>query len=332
MTDRYLAACVAVTAVALLVPMPAAGQATTPWGDPDLQGGWSYSTLTPLERPAELAGKEVFTDEEAAVFIEQTLYKRNADRRDEDGSRGGIVNGTVQTSDLARAYNQFWFDRGTMIIGTKRTSLIVDPTDGKLPALTPDAKKRLADRAAVVARAAHGVEDRPLGERCIHQQRTGPPMMPGGYNNNMRLFQRPGYVAILTEQIHEVRVIPLDGRPHLGDTIRQWKGDSRGRWEGETLVVDTINFNGRTSFQGAGKGLHLTERFTRVDVDTLDYQYTIDDPESFTGPWTVQLPMTRDEKQLFDYACHEGNYGIEGSLTGARAVDKAAAAAGTGSR
>ena len=137
----------------------------TPWGDPDLQGGWSYSTLTPLERPAELAGKEVFTDEEAAVFIEQTLYERNADRRDEDGSPGGIVNGTVQTSDLARAYNQFWWDRGTEIVGTKRTSLIVDPTDGKLPALTPDAKQRLADRAAVVARAAHGVEDRPLGER-----------------------------------------------------------------------------------------------------------------------------------------------------------------------
>ena len=157
-------------------------------------------------------------------------------------------------------------------------------------------------------------------------------MMPGGYNNNMRLFQLPGYVAILTEQIHEVRVIPLDGRPHLNDTIRQWKGDSRGHWEGDTLVVDTVNFNGKTSYRGAGKNLHLTERFARVDADTLDYQYTIDDSESFAGPWTVQLPMTKDEKQLFEYACHEGNYGIEGSLSGARAVDKAVEEDGIESR
>ena len=332
MTNRCLAALVAVAAVAWLAPEPAAGQAKTPWGDPDLQGGWSYSTLTPLERPDSLAGKEVFTDEEAAEFIGETLERLNADRRDEDGSRGGIINGTIQTSDLARAYNQFWWDRGTEIVGTKRTSLILDPPDGKLPALTAVAKQREAYRAEVVARPAHGVEDRPLGERCIHQQRTGPPMMPGGYNNNMRLFQGPGFVAILTEQIHEVRVIPLDGRPHLGDTIRQWKGDSRGRWEGDTLVVDTINFNGKTSFQGSGKNLHLTERFTRLDADTLDYQYTIDDPESFTAPWTAQLPMTRDEKVLFEYACHEGNYGIVGSLMGARAVDKAAAEAGAGSK
>jgi len=314
---------VAVVAVVLLVPLPAAGQTRTPWGDPDLQGGWSYSTLTPLERPDNLAGKEMFTDEEAAQFVQQTLELRNADRRDEDGSRGGIVNGTIQTSDLARAYNQFWWDRGTEIVGTKRTSLIVDPPDGKLPALTPQAQKRVTDRAAVVSRAAHGIEDRPLGERCIHQQRTGPPMMPGGYNNNLRLFQVPGSVAILTEQIHEVRVIPLDGRPHLGNTIQQIKGDSRGHWEGDTLVVDTINFNGQNSYRGSGKGLHLTERFTRLDADTLDYQYTIDDPESFTGTWTVQLPMTRDEKRIYEYSCHEGNYGIEGALSGARALDNA---------
>ena len=332
MTKRYLGVFVAVATAALLVPMPVAGQGRTPWGDPDLQGGWSYSTLRPLERPDDLAGKEVFTDEEAAQFVQQTLELRNADRRDEDGSRGAIINGTEQTTDLARAYNQFWWDRGTEIVGTKRTSLIVDPPDGKLPALTPESQKHVTDRRAVVARAAHGVEDRPLGERCIHQQRTGPPMMPGGYNNNMRLFQLPGSVAILTEQIHEVRVIPLDGRPHLGDTIQQWKGDSRGHWEGDTLVVDTINFNGKNAFQGSGKCLHLTERFTRLNADTLDYQYTIDDPEAFTAPWTVQLLMTRDEKQLFEYACHEGNYGIEGSLSGARAVDKAAAEAGTGSR
>jgi len=323
MTKHALAAFVTVVAVAVMVPQPAAGQARTLWGDPDLQGGWSYATLTPLERPDDLAGKAIFTDEEAAEFVEQTLRRRNADRRDEDGSRGGFINGTVQTSDLARAYNEFWWDKGSEIVGTKRTSLIVDPVDGKLPALTPEAAKRIADRTAIVARPAHGIEDRPLGERCIHQQRTGPPMMPGGYNNNMRLFQLPGYVAILTEQIHEVRLIPLDGRPHLGDTIRQWKGDSRGRWEGDTLVVDTVNFNGKTSYRGAGKNLHLTERFTRVNGDTLDYQYTVDDPESFTASWSVQLPMTRDEKQLFEYACHEGNYGIEGSLSGARAVDKA---------
>ena len=332
MITRDLAVFVTVVTAVLLVPVAAAGQTRTSWGDPDLQGGWSYSTLTPLERPDDLAGKEVFTDEEATQFVQQTLQRRNADRRDEDGSRGGFINGTVQTSDLARAYNEFWWDKGTAIVGTNRTSLIMDPPDGKLPALTPEAQKRVSDRRAVVVRPAHGIEDRPLGERCIHQQRTGPPMMPGGYNNNMRLFQLPGYVAILTEQIHEVRVIPLDGRPHLNDTIRQWKGDSRGHWEGDTLVVDTVNFNGKTSYRGAGKNLHLTERFTRVNAETLDYQYTIDDPESFTRSWTVQLPMTRDEKQLFEYACHEGNYGIEGSLSGARAVDKATTDTGTRSR
>lgn len=332
MIIRDFTVCVAVVTAVLLVPETAAGQARTSWGDPNLQGGWSYSTLTPLERPDDLAGKEVFTDEEAAQFVQQTLQRRNADRRDEDGSRGGFINGTLQTSDLARAYNEFWWDKGTAIVGTNRTSLIMDPPDGKLPALTLEAEERVSDRRAVVARPAQGIEDRPLGERCIHQQRTGPPMMPGGYNNNMRLFQLPGYVAILTEQIHEVRVIPLDGRPHLSETIRQWKGDSRGHWEGDTLVVNTVNFNGKTSYRGAGKNLHLTERFTRVDADTLDYQYTIDDPESFTRPWTVQLPMTRDEKQLFEYACHEGNYGIEGSLSGARAVDKATTDTETGSR
>jgi hypothetical protein len=293
-------------------------------GQPDFSGVWNYSTITPMERPASLGDKQVFTDEEAAEFERQAAKVNDKDRRDNTGATGAVENGTVKTPDLERAYNEFWWDRGTKVVGTKRTSLIVDPPDGRVPALTPAAAKTAVALELIRSRAAWGPEDRPAGERCIHQQRTGPPIMPGGYNNNLRFFQSTGMVAILTEQIHEARMIPLDGRPHVSAVIRQWKGDSRGRWDGNTLVVDTVNFNGQMAYQGSGPNLRLTERFTRTGPESLLYEYTMSDPESFTKPWTVQMTMTKVDDPMFEYACHEGNYGIVGSLQGARAVEKAA--------
>ena len=342
MKFRVLASIAVLAAVIALVslgPVPVAAQAQaaakkpagtktwtpprTPDGQPDLQGLWSFATITPLERPRELAGKQVFTDEEAAEYEKQAAQSINKDRRDEDASVEGFINGAPVTADLARAYNEFWWDRGTKVVGTRRTSLIVDPPDGRVPPLTLKAKNMAAARAAARRLTAAGPEDRPPSERCVHQQRTGPPIMSAGYNNNLELSQSAGYVVILTEQIHEARIIPLDGRPHLGANIRQWKGDSRGRWEGDTLVVDTINFNGKMNFQESGENLHLVERFRRVDADTLHYEYTVEDPESFTRPWTVQLPMTRTPGPMYEYACHEGNYGMPSTLRGARAIEKA---------
>jgi hypothetical protein len=313
----------AVIAVMALAPLPVVGQGRTsaatpltaprtPEGQPDLQGVWSFATLTPLERPAELADKQVLTDQEAAEFEKRTLERNDADRRD-----GG------SDADVARAYNNFWYDRGTKVVGTRRTSLIVDPPDGRIPPLTPEAQKRLTALAEVRRRLPASWEDRSPGERCVHHAKAGPPIMPGGYNNNIQIFQTPIHVAILNEQIHDTRIVPLDGRPHLGPQIRQWMGDSRGRWEGDTLVIETTNFNGRMNFQGSAENLRLVERFTRMDADTLLYEYTVDDPTSFTRPWTVQLPMTRSLDMIFEYACHEGNYGMVGILAGARAEERA---------
>ena len=285
----------------------------TPWGDPDLQGIWNNSTTTPLERPAALAGREFLTPQEAAERDE--LANRTADDPPAAGDPG--------------TYNAFWFDRGKSL---PRTSLIVDPPDGRLPPYTLDAQKRLAGRLENRRRQgpepADGPEDRNLAERCITR---GAPKLPGGYNNNFQIVQTPRYVAILQEMIHEVRIIPLDKRPHVNPSIRQWLGDSRGHWEGNTLVVDTTNFDDRiidNSFnccRGAGGNLHVIERFTRVDEDTIDFKYTVDDPSTWTRSWTAAVPMERSEAPLYEYACHEGNYALPGILKGARAQEKAAA-------
>ena len=294
-------------------------------GQPDLQGIWANSTLTPLERPRELGDKQFFTEKEAAEYEKKILEHNNADRRDTQNAE----------ADIALAYNDFWYDRGTKIVPTRRTSLIVDPPDGRIPPLTPDAQKREAARAEALR--GHGPadswEDRNLAERCLTR---GAPKLPGGYNNNFMILQGPGYVAILQEMIHEVRVIPLDGRPHIPRNMRQWLGDSRGHWEGSTLVVDTTNFRDEVRSNLyyccgiAGANLHLVERFTRVDNDTIDYQYTVDDPTTYTRPWTVALPMWRTEGPLYEYACHEANYGMSGILAGARAEEKKAEEAAKG--
>ena len=333
MDDRGLAIAFIMAAPVLVGVLPASGQTTTsqpdewtlsrtPDGQPDLQGVWDFRTITPLERPEELAGKEFLTEEEAAVFERETLANRDAERRDRDPSREGFVNGAPVTADVARGYNQFWFDRGTTILEDRRTSLIVDPPDGRVPPLTQEAEERADARRTGRERAAHGPEDRGVSERCIVGFNSGPPMNPSSYNNNMQLFQAPGYVVLLNEMVHNARIVPLDGRPHLPQDLGQWVGDSRGHWEGETLVVETTNFTNKTNFRGSGLNTHLVERFTRVDAGTLRYEYTIDDPESFERPWSVSVPMKNSELSLFEYACHEGNYGMPSSLSGARAVEK----------
>jgi hypothetical protein len=291
----------------------------TPFGQPDLQGLWTNATVTPFERPSELAGKQVLTEEEAAEFEKRTNQARDADRRDAPGT----------DADVALAYNQFWYDRGTKVIGTRRTSLVIDPPDGRIPRLTPAGQARADARVAARRRSpADGPEDRALNERCILWPTAGPPMVPSGYNNNYEILQTPGYVVILIEMIHDVRIIPLDGRPHPPQNVRQWMGDSRGHWEGDTLVVDTTNFTDKTNFRGSGENLHLVERFTRADAETLNYEFTVDDPASFTRSWTAAIPMTKTEGPIFEYACHEGNYGMRNLLSGARAEEKAAEEAG----
>jgi hypothetical protein len=295
-----------------------AGTPRTSWGAPDLQGVWSTATVTPLERPKEFADKATLTEQEAADYAKRVTDARNVDLRRQIG----------QNSDVTSAYNDAWYDRGTRVIPTRRTSLVVDPPDGRIPALTPEGRARAA-RAIPQSgiqefRIAESWLDRGVWERCITR---GVPdvMLPTAYNNNYRIVQTKDTVAILAEMIHDVRVIPLDNRPHLPATLRQWMGDSRGRWEGDSLVVDTTNFTDRTVFRGSSENLHLTERFTRIDNDTLQYRVTVDDPTTFTRPWTIELPAVRMDEEIYEYACHEGNYAMRNLLSASRAAERQAA-------
>jgi len=305
---------------------PAAKSFTPPKtadGQPDLQGAWDFRSGTPLERPKEFADKAFLNEQEIAAYEKQIAETRNQDRRDQDARPK--VNGEETTGDVARAYNDFWWDFGKKVVGSKRTSLIVDPPDGKIPALTESAKKRLAERTEMRERVAVGPEDRGISERCIMGFNAGPPMLPSAYNNNMQLVQSKDHVAILNEMVHSARIIPLDGRPHTN--IPQWSGDSRGHWEGNTLVVDTVNFNSETSLPNSSPKLHLIERFTRIAPDTLKYEFTVDDPTTWTSKWTAEILMAKNSENLYEYACHEGNYGMPNLLSAARATDKAQAAA-----
>ena len=288
----------------------------TPDGQPDLQGIWNNGTITPMERPAELAGKQFFTEKEAAEYEKRVVARVNRDQREPGSER-----------DVARAYNDAWWDSGTKVVRTLRTSIVIDPQDGKIPALTQSAQKAQSARLEAMRRPPAGPEDRGLAERCLMFPTSGPPMTPYVYNNNFRIVQAKDSVAINIELLHDVRVIPLDGRPHLPPGIRQWFGDSVGHWEGNTLVVDTTNFTSKTSFRGSDENLHVVERFTRVDPDTVVYQFTVDDPTAFTRPWTGELTMVRAPGPIYEYACHEGNYGMVNLLRGARAEEKAAAEA-----
>lgn len=288
------------------------GQFRTTWGDPDLQGYWSYATITPLERPGAAGNREYLTEEETDTANEEA--RTRGDRRSED-----------PREDVEGAYNAFWWDRGK---STGRTSLIVDPPDGKLPSLTDEGRRRVADRAEYRRlHPADSYEDRPLQERCIIYH--GVPPLPTGYNNNYHIVQSPGLVAILDENIHDVRVIPLDGRAHLPDGVPQWNGDSRGRWDGDTLVVETTNYDPRTTFRFPTHSttLRAEERFRRASQDRIDYRYTITDPGTYVRPWTVELPLSSFEGPIFEYACHEGNYALAHILAGARKEERDAAVA-----
>jgi hypothetical protein len=295
----------------------------TPDGKPDLQGVWNSATLTPFERPKEYANKEFFTPEEAAAYSKAELQRVDGDRRD-----GGTA------ADVGRAYNEFWRDRGTLSPDL-RTSMVIDPPNGRIPPLTPQAQKIVAQRRD--ANRGHqfdGPENRGLAERCISVRNAGPPMIPTNYNSNYQIVQTPGYVALISEQIHDVRIIPTDGRAHVSENVRLINGDSRGHWEGNTLVVETTNFTDRTAYENSGEHMKLTERFTRTGPNTMMYEFTVNDPESFTKPWTARYPMAKVNEMIYEYACHEGNYGLAGSLSGARAEERAAAeaAAKKGSR
>jgi hypothetical protein len=288
-------------------------------GQPDLQGVWDFRTVTPMERPAEFKDKAFLTAQEAAEYEKKINTQRNVDEnRDKTVRRQ--VNGTDETQDVASAYNQFWWDRGTQVIGTFRTSLVVDPADGKLPELTDQAKKRRDERAVIGERPAWGPEDRSVGERCILGFNAGPPINPGGYNQNLQIVQSKDNVVLLNEMVHTARIVPLDNRSHL--SFPQWTGSSIGHWEGNTLVVETTGFYQTTSFQNSSPNMKVVERFTRVGPKELQYQYTVTDPTTWTRPFTVEVPMLLSTLPIYEYACHEGNYGMFGLLSGARAVEK----------
>ena len=319
-----------VMAAVLLSPLSLAAQTKgsaprTPDGRPDLQGMWTNATYTPLQRPANLGTKAFYTDEELAEVERRRLAQ--APEVTEPGT----------AADVHYDFGQFGLERGQGVVApNKRTSLIVDPPDGRIPPVTAEGQKRAAARAEARKQMGgpfDGPENRGLAERCIVWN-AGPPILPIGYNSNYQIVQNADYVMILTEMIHDVRIIPLDGRPPLPHGVRQLLGSSRGRWEGDTLVVETTNFTDRTAFQGSGENLHVTERFTRVSADTLKYEFTVKDPSTWAVPWSAEIPMAAITGPIFEYACHEGNYGLANNLAGARAEEKAAAeaAAGKGSQ
>jgi len=314
---RPIACCGAALVLAASVTLAAQPSSKTPRttdGPPDLQGVWNFSTITPLERSAEFAGREFMTDAEAKQFEARIAQQSNRDNRSDNPD-----------ADVASAYNEFWWDRGNKVArvnGKARTSLIVSPPDGRIPALTADGQARAAARAE--ARRLHpadGPEDRSLGERCLLFN-AGPPMLSGPYNNYVQILQTRDHVVILNEMIHDARIVPLDGRPHLPAAITSWLGDSRGHWDGNTLVVETTNFTAKTNVRGSGEKLRLVERFTRAGADTLLYEFTVNDPASFTQEWTAVLPMARTSDRIYEYACHEGNYAMTGILRGARSAEK----------
>ena len=337
-TAWWAAAAVVAGAVAVPASSPAQGPAAEPWsvprtadGRPDLQGVWANNTATPLERPEALGDKAVLTDEELARL--EARYAEIFASGESDAAFADSVFTAALGDDESFSsrdagtgnYNQFWLvDRDF----DNRTSLVVDPPDGRLPALTPEARRRVDARAAHLAdNPASSWTDRRLQERCIT---FGMPNLFAGYNTYYQIIQTPDHVVFLHEMIHDARIIPLDGGPHVDDAIRQWHGDARGRWDGDTLVVETRNFSARsdspaalyTRIRGSAERLRLVERFTRVGPDTLEHEFTVDDPGTYSASWTAMIPLARKDEALYEYACHEGNIGMEGILAGHRAEER----------
>jgi hypothetical protein len=307
-------------AILVLAAMPIAGRQTpsyspprTPDGHPSLEGFWTNATYTPLER-ADGVTKEFYTPEEFA-----DIEKRALARQSEQTEPGTVA-------DVHYDFSQFGLDRGQATLARNlRTSLIVDPPNGKIPPLTAEGQRRAADRAA--ARKALGgpndaVQNMPIGSRCLIMGGSGPPLMDAGYNANYQIVQEPGSVMILTEMIHDARIVPLDGRRQPPAAVRQWMGVSNGRWDGDTLVVETTNFNGKNPFRGASENLRVIERLTRVADDTILYRFTVEDPSTWARPWTAEERLQKTDGPIFEHACHEGNYGIATTLAGARAEEK----------
>jgi hypothetical protein len=311
------------------IPTAVTEHPRTPWGDPDLQATWDFTTITPLERPPELEGQEFLSESEAAA-LEREI---NESRFEAEERSPGAFTGA---DDDPGIYNLGWWwePEGRRLVSTRRTSLVTDPPDGRIPPLTPRAQSRAQMLAELRERRYHPA-DLPLAERCIMGFNSGPPMVPGPYNNLVQVVQSPGYVVLVNE-MDAARVVPLDGRPHLSENVRRWTGDSRGRWEGNTLVVETRNFkNGTGTFGIPGlsdREMHLIERFTRVDEDTLIYQFTVNNPTVWVGPWTAEVPMRRFDGFPMEFACHEGNYALANILSGARAEEARSVAAETEGR
>jgi len=296
-------------------------------GHPDFGGSWANNIATPLERPPELAGREFLTDEEVAAFKKKAreLFNGQGDAAFFDqvfstvlanvkGTRSGFKSTDGETGD----YSSVWTVERDW---DNRTSLITLPRDGRLPPMTPAGQKRREANGFGLNRPADGPEDRPLQERCITY---GSPSLVAGYQSGYWIEQSPTSVVITTEMIHDARVVQLDGRPHLPSTVQLWLGDSRGHWEGDTLVVDTTNYKPRSFMSISSEKLHVIERFTRTDPGALKYEITIDDPDTWTKPWSLMIPLKRSSDPLLEYACHEGNYGMAGVLAGARAQERAA--------
>jgi hypothetical protein len=324
MRVRYLVAMVSALAITMVAPS-IAGQSRqwtaprTPDGKPDIQGTFTFATITPLQRPEALSDKDVLSPEEAARFEESENKRLNRDLYDPEKGQPSAGN-PPRSQGGVLSYNDFWYERGNQLTEDRRTSLIVDPPDGRIP-FTAATRARIAERAA---RNNAGVfedpEDLSLVDRCILGFNSGPPMFSGNYKNNLQIVQTPGYVVIFNEMVHNARIIPTDGRPH--GTLPRWTGDSVGRWEGDTLVVETVNFRRETSLPGSTADTRVVERFTRVDPKTIDYQFTVTDPTAYTRPWTAVMPLRAMDELLYEYACHEGNYGMMDVLRGARFREK----------
>ncbi|HUI81860.1 MAG TPA: hypothetical protein VLY24_28260 [Bryobacteraceae bacterium] len=326
----FAAAVAVICALVWLTSVPAAGQsaqsgkaytpAHTPDGQPDLQGFWTNNTITPMERPKGLGAKEFYTEEELNDLIK---HEKNRVALNEEEGRP-TEPGT--DADVHYDFSQFGLDRGqTKEVWNRRTSLIIG-SEGTIPTMLPEARKRNAAIAAMNrGHEFDGPENRPLSARCIVLGQESIPMLPGGYNNNLEIVQSKGYVAIMHEMNHSVRIIPTDGSPHPPAAIREWRGDSRGHWEGNSLVIDVANFDPRNPFRGSGAKLHVVERFTAVDKDTMLYRFTVEDPETWDKPWTGELAWSRVEGPIYEFACNEGNYGLRNTLHGARVAEEAAA-------
>ena len=297
----------------------------TPDGQPDLQGIWDIASITPLERPKELGLKSSYTEAEIAALAQQRRAELDRDRR--DGGAG---------ADLARAYNEGWYDRGDHFGRNRRTSRLIDPPDGRFPPFTPEAQKKYDEfHRWFAANPGNAAEDRTLFDRCLVFSQSGPPLVPGNYNNLYQIIQTPGYVTIFSEMGHQTRTVPVTPRALLPAHVTQWMGDSVGHWDGDTLVIESRNvrFNDHSHFGTQYDGmtdehLRITERFTRTAPDLLIYQATVVDPTVYTRPWTIELPMDKSEGPIYEYACHEGNYGLTGILSGERAREKQAGATG----